>query len=349
MGFDADVVIGLEIHVGLSTESKLFCGCAVDEGEPNSLTCPICLGMPGSKPKLNRKAVEYAIRLCLSLGCEVAPLMMFSRKTYFYPDMSKNYQITQYEVPLGSNGVLELSDGKVVGIERVHVEEDPASLVHAGSIRDSPFVLVDYNRSGHPLCEVVTRPEMHSPEEARDFMRQLINVLNYLGIFDPKRCIIKADANISIKESGYVRAEVKNISGFKDIERALGYEIARQRQAVAEDKVIIQETRGFDASSGTTFSMRTKETEDDYGYILDPDLVEYVVGEGWKKDIAASMPELPKEKRERYEKELGLSSDDAHVLASDYQLVLLFERLDIDPVLAARWIRREFVRVINYH
>ncbi|MEM4271944.1 MAG: Asp-tRNA(Asn)/Glu-tRNA(Gln) amidotransferase GatCAB subunit B, partial [Candidatus Pacearchaeota archaeon] len=195
--FTSDVVIGLEIHVQLNTDSKLFCGCATQgSDEPNTRTCEVCLGMPGSKPVLNKKAVEYALKLCLALGCKIAPDLVFSRKSYFYPDMSKNYQITQYEMPLGTNGEVLLSSGKKISIKRVHIEEDPAALVHTEGA-----VLVDYNRSGNPLVEIVTEPDIKSAEEARDFMKQLITILNYLGIFDIDNCIIKADANVSVKET----------------------------------------------------------------------------------------------------------------------------------------------------
>ncbi|MEE9525113.1 MAG: Asp-tRNA(Asn)/Glu-tRNA(Gln) amidotransferase GatCAB subunit B, partial [Candidatus Woesearchaeota archaeon] len=245
MKFTTDIVIGLEIHVELATDTKLFCGCATSgSDEPNSRTCEVCLGMPGSKPVLNKKAIDYALRLCLALGCKISPELIFSRKNYFYPDMAKNYQISQYEIPLGVGGKLRLGSGKTVGITRVHMEEDPAALTHPAGMEKSSFVLVDYNRSGDPLVEVVTEPDLESPEEAREFMKHLITILNYINIFDVNRCIIKADANISIKESKYTRVEIKNITGFKEIERALKYEVERQKQNTNE---IVQETRAWDA------------------------------------------------------------------------------------------------------
>ena len=222
--FSNSIVIGLECHVELNTNTKLFCSCpAKGSEEPNTRTCPTCLGMPGSKPVLNKKAVEFALKLCLALNCKISPELIFSRKSYFYPDMAKNFQISQYEIPLGKEGKLNLSNGKEIGITRVHMEEDPASLVHPSGMQKSAYVLVDYNRSGNPLLEIVTKPELSSAAEARDFMKQLINVLNYLEIFDENYNIIKADANISIRESGFVKAEVKNITGFKEIEKALNY------------------------------------------------------------------------------------------------------------------------------
>ena len=183
--FTSDIIIGLEVHIELDTKTKLFCGCATKGSEePNARTCVVCLGMPGSKPVLNKKSVEFALKLCLALGCEISPELIFSRKSYFYPDMAKNYQISQYEIPLGKNGKLKLSDGKVIGITRVHMEEDPASLVHPAGIKESAYVLVDYNRSGNPLVEIVTEPDLTGPDEARVFLKQLITVLEYLEIFN---------------------------------------------------------------------------------------------------------------------------------------------------------------------
>jgi aspartyl-tRNA(Asn)/glutamyl-tRNA(Gln) amidotransferase subunit B len=350
--FTSDIVIGLEIHAELATDSKLFCGCPTHgSDEPNSRTCPVCLGMPGSKPVLNKKAVEYALKLCIALGCDISPELIFSRKSYFYPDMAKNYQITQYEIPLGKKGKLNLKEGKKVAITRVHMEEDPAALVHIGSMEKSPFVMVDYNRSGDPLVEIVTEPELNSPEEARDFMKQLITVLNYLGIFETGRCIIKADANISIKESGYKRVEIKNITGFKEIERALNFEVDRQKNETAESRDIVQETRAWDSERGITFSMRQKETEEEYGYILDPDLTVTEITDELIKDVKAAMPELAQDKILKYIEKYGISKIDAEVIAQERLLAELYEKVakEIDPVLAAKWLRRELVRVMNYN
>ncbi|MEA3515524.1 MAG: Asp-tRNA(Asn)/Glu-tRNA(Gln) amidotransferase subunit GatB [Nanoarchaeota archaeon] len=350
--FKTDIVIGLEIHIELATDSKLFCSCAThaDKDEPNTRTCPVCLGHPGSKPVLNKKAVDYALRLCLALGCEIAPELVFSRKSYFYPDMSKNYQITQYEIPLGEKGSIRLSDGVKIGINRVHMEEDPAALVHPAGMTGSTFVLIDYNRSGDPLCEVVTEPELTSPEQARDFMKQLINILRYLGIFDVNRCIIKADANVSVKESGYQRVEMKNITGFKDIERALKYEIQRQKKVLKDGAVIKNETRAWDGQYGVTRSLRSKETEADYGYIIDPDLVPIDITKEWVDEVKGKMPELPDEKVKKFMNKFKLSLDDARVISADKDMAELFEEVvgDVDAVFAAKWIRRELVRCLNY-
>jgi aspartyl-tRNA(Asn)/glutamyl-tRNA(Gln) amidotransferase subunit B len=346
--FTSDIVIGLEIHCELNTKTKLFCSCPTHGNEePNTRTCPVCLGHPGSKPVLNKKAVEFALKLCIALNCEISPELIFSRKSYFYPDMAKNYQITQYEIPLGKKGKLRLGNGKEIGITRVHMEEDPASLVHPAGMKESAYVLVDYNRSGNPLVEIVTEPELTSPDEARDFMKQLIGVLNYLEIFDINEGIIKADANISIKESCYKRVEIKNITGFKEIEKALLYEVKRQKEVVK----IEQETRSWDSERGITFSLRKKETEEDYGYIIDTDLVVTEIEGKWIKEIKKHMPELSQDKVKKFVHKCKIKKEDAEILASDRQLAEMFERVskEINPLLAAKWLRRELVRVLNYN
>ena len=364
--FTSDVVIGLEVHIELATETKLFCHCpthnnhgkdsgikqsGINEDIPNSRTCPVCLGHPGSKPVLNRKAVDYALMLCHALGCKIAPELVFSRKSYFYPDMSKNYQITQYELPLGEKGSMKLSDSSKIGITRVHMEEDPAAMVHPAGMANSKYVLVDYNRSGDPLCEIVTEPELTSPEQARDFMKKLITIIRYLGIFDINRCIIKADANISVKESRYTRVEIKNITGFKDIEKALNYEIIRQKKDIKEGQMIRAETRAWDSQYGVTRSMRLKETEADYGYIIDPDLVPIEITDDWIKKTKDKMPEMPDDKVKKYMHDFRLAREDAEVITADKELAEMLEAVakETDPVLAAKWIRRELVRCLNYN
>ena len=348
--FTTNIVIGLEIHCELNTKTKLFCRCqkANKEDLPNSKCCPICLGHPGSKPVLNKKAVEFALKLCLALNCEISPELIFSRKSYFYPDMSKNYQISQYEIPLGKNGKLRLSNGKEIGITRMHMEEDPASLIHPAGLKESAYVLVDYNRSGNPLVEIVTEPELTSPDEARDFMKQLITVLNYLEIFDINEGIIKADANISIKESGYKRVEIKNITGFKEIERALLYEVKRQKE---EAHKIEQETRSWDSERGITFSLRKKETEEDYGYIIDTDLTLVEITGKWLNEIKKQMPELAQDKVKKFIQKHKLKKEDAEIIAAEKQLAEMFEKVaeEIDPLLAAKWLRKELLRVLNYN
>lgn len=350
MKFTSDVVIGLEIHAELATDSKLFCGCATHgDDTPNSRTCPVCLGHPGSKPVINKKAIDYALKLCLALKCDINKELIFSRKSYFYPDLAKNYQISQFDIPLGEKGNLALRSEKNIGITRVHMEEDPASLIHPSGMQSSNYVLVDYNRSGDPLCEIVTEPDLDSPEQARDFMKQLITVLNYLEIFDVDRCVIKADANISIKESGYVRSEIKNITGFKEIERALFYEVERQKQAIKDNEKLVQDTRSWDTSTGTTRRMRTKETEADYGFILDPDLVKIEITDTWLDEIKITMPELAQDKSLKFKKKYKLDKEFSHILAQDKLLAELFEKVaeEIDPIMASKWLRHELLRVLN--
>src|SRR3989338_5589896 len=347
--FTSDIVIGLEIHCELNTKTKLFCGCPTKGSEePNTRTCPVCLGMPGSKPILNKKTVEFALKLCLALGCEISTELIFSRKSYFYPDMAKNYQISQYEIPLGKKGKLRLGDGNEIGITRVHMEEDPASLVHPAGMKESSYVLVDYNRSGNALVEIVTEPELKSPDEARDFMKQLITVLNYLEIFDSNNGIIKADANVSIKESGYTRVEIKNITGFKEIERALMHEVNRQQE---EAHKIEQETRSWDSERGITFSLRKNETEEDYGYIIDTDLTLVEITGKWLNEIKKQMPELAQDKVKKFIQKHKLKKEDAEIIAAEKQLAEMFEKVaeEINPILAAKWLRKELLRVLNYN
>ncbi|MBT7902462.1 Asp-tRNA(Asn)/Glu-tRNA(Gln) amidotransferase subunit GatB [Candidatus Woesearchaeota archaeon] len=359
MKFTTPIVIGLEIHLQLATKTKLFCSCPCqpekkttnsdNKENPNTRTCPICLGHPGSKPVFNKKVLEFSTKLALALNCNISKNLIFSRKSYFYPDLAKNYQITQYELPLGENGFLQLPNGKKIGITRVHIEEDPASLIHQGSIDTSSFTLVDYNRSGNPLCEIVTEPDIQSPEEARDFLNALIAIVKYLNIFNSENCIVKADANISIKESGYVRSEVKNISGFKEIERALFYEVDRQKNAFEKKEAFVQDTRAWDSNKGLTFRMRTKETEADYGYILDPDLVAIPLTDEYINKIKSKLPELPFEKSKKFVNDFKINKEDAHILAQEKSLAELFEKVatQVDPILAAKWLRHELNKVLN--
>ncbi len=336
---ETDIVIGLEVHVQLKTQTKLFCSCPTEAQEPNTSICVTCIGHPGSKPVLNEKALEYATKLSLALGCKIAPTVTFSRKTYFYPDLVKNFQITQYEDPLGEEGQIILDDKKVVKIQRVHLEEDPGAI-----IREANSVLVDYNRSGIPLCEIVTAPDISSPAEAREFMKKLMNILGYLGIFDQDTCIIKADANVSIKEKNYTRVEIKNITGFKEIERALNYEVQRQKE-----QDVKLETRGWDAEKGITTHMRSKETEEDYGYIIEPDLPIFEISQDWIRTVQESIPELGEQRAARWVSEWSIDETDAKIIAADIEVAELYEKIakKVDPVFAAKWTRREVLRLLN--
>jgi len=346
---ETSVMIGLEVHAYLKTKSKLFCSCSSEvTSVPNSQVCPICLGHPGSKPVLNEVVVALATKVGLALKCKINQNFFFSRKTYFYPDMCMNYQITQYEVPICGAGELVLPSGKKIRIRRAHIEWDPAALIHPNGMGKSNYVLIDYNRSGLPLIEIVTEPDISSPVEAREFMNTLENILNYLQVLRPSTTL-KADCNVSIK--GGNRVEIKNVSGFAAAEKALSYEISRQKNEVKMGKVIEQHTRAFNAESGVTNELRKKETEEDYGYIFDPDLVRISLEEDFVQNIKSSMPELPREKEERLKKQFGFSDFDSRVLCGDYYLGLLFDemvKLKSNPSISARLLIREVLSVLNH-
>ena len=337
------IIVGLECHVTINkgVKTKLFCGCALppEEAKPNTYTCPTCLALPGAKPRPNKRVIEQAVKVALALHCTIQSPIIFSRKTYFYPDLPSNYQRTQYEVPLGKNGYLMLDSGKKIRIERIHIEEDPGALIHQGSI-----TLIDYNRSGTPLCEIVTDPDLSSGKEAREFLNKLQTIVEYIEIFDPITGTLKADANVNIP--GHLHTEIKNIGGFKDIEDAIEYEA--KRQAELDSPIKIRETRRWDPEKKMTIFMRSKEGEADYGYIADTDLVPITITKAMQEQ---EMPELPEQKKERYSKELKLKGDDAHVIISNVSLMRAYEEAikKIDPQFAAEWMRREVTRVLTYN
>ncbi len=341
------VMIGLECHVQLNTETKLFCGCRTQAEEPNSACCPVCLGHPGSKPVLNAKALDYALKVAASLGCEINKEFFFSRKTYFYPDMSKNFQITQYEIPLGLKGSVTLSSGKKIGITRVHLEEDPAALVHESGMATSNFSLVDYNRSGIPLVEVVTEPDLSSPQEARDFLDQLTTILSYLKVYSATTGTLKADCNVSVY--GHNRVEVKNVTGKKGVEKALAFEIARQKNLLLNNKNIVRETRAFDEKTMTTKATRSKETEDDYGYIFEGDLTAFTLTEQDLESLKKALPELHDAKAKMFMQQFSLDNYTANVLSGNFALGNLFEQVakEVAPELAAKFLTRELMAVVN--
>ncbi len=328
--------IGLEIHTQLNTNSKVFCSCPTTGDEnPNTRVCEVCTGLPGSKPVLNKEALHQAVKVALALSCKISPETFFSRKNYFYPDLTKNYQISQYEIPIGINGKLEN-----IRIKRVHLEEDPGALIHKGSI-----TLIDYNRSGIPLIEIVTEPDFKSPNEARLFLRKLITILEYLNIYTRKsEATMKADANISTTGE---KVEIKNVTGLKEIERALDYEAARQEKDPAKQ----QETRGWNPEKGITFLQRTKEEEADYGYIFDSDLPKIEISKDLQEEIKKQIPELSLEKVSRFKKQYNIQAEDAETLAAEKTLAELFEQVaaDIDPILAAKWLRRDLIKVLHYN
>ncbi len=339
--------IGLEIHVALTTQTKLFCGCPNKiVKEPNTLTCPQCIGLPGSKPRLNAKAVEYGIRIGLALDCSFPEEMFFSRKSYFYPDMGKNFQITQYEIPIAAKGVLTVNK-KPINITRINLEEDPARIVHIGTITKAEYMLLDYNRSGVPLCEIVTAPDFADTKEVRNFLQELSSILEYLGVYDPEvEGSMRIDANISVAET---RVEIKNISGFKDVEKALSYEIVRQQNLIRRGEKIAMETRAWDDVSGVTRPLRKKETEEDYGYIFEPDLPRVAIKKEKIQDIKKHLPELASHKVKRYEG-MGVTEELAVSITSDPSLADMFEQVskDVNIQLAARWFAGEIQKTLNY-
>ncbi len=330
-----EVVIGLEVHAQLKTESKIFAPDSTKFGaEPNSQTCPITLGMPGVLPVLNKEVVNMAILTGLALNCEIPARCKFDRKQYFYPDLPKGYQISQYDEPVCAKGSLKLSNGKVIGITRAHLEEDAGKLVHAGAdgLAGSSYSLVDLNRAGTPLLEIVSEPDMRSSDEAKEFMETLRNIVRYIGVCDGnlEEGSMRCDANISVmprgsKEYG-TRAEIKNVNSFRALQRAIEYEIDRQIDIVEEGGKVVQETRLWDDNAGITCSMRGKEDAHDYRYFPEPDLIPLEISREWVEKIRLAMPELPEQKRERYTA-LGLSDYDAGVIVEQMNLALFFDEV----------------------
>lgn len=348
------VKIGLEVHVQLNKlKTKVFCGCTTDyhNDPPNSHVCPVCLGLPGSLPVINKKAVEAAIKVGLALNCKIEEHTQFYRKNYYYPDLPKGFQITQYDFPISSQGyiMIEGEDGEhKVRITRAHMEEDPGRLVHEGTIDKSKYTLIDYNRSGMALLEVVSEPDLRSPKEARRYLDKLRNILEYLDVFDGNlEGALRVDANISIM--GGQRAEVKNISSHKGAERALLYEIVRQKNVVRRGGVVVQETRHFDEAREITLSMRTKEEAHDYRYFPEPDLVPLKISE-WAPAIKETLPELPDARRLRFVEQYGIMDDHAKALTSELKLAVFYEDVakKTDPKMAAVWIVDVLKGELNY-
>jgi len=364
------VVIGLEVHVQLETDTKIFCGCSTestDDEEPNTRTCPTCLGLPGALPVLNEAAVEAAVKVGKAIDADIPETTTFHRKNYYYPDLPKNFQLTQYDAPICQSGELEVrvdSDPRTIGITRAHLEEDPGSLQHAGgSIENATHTLVNYNRAGTPLMEIVTEPDFRSPAETRAFLAKLEEVLEYLGVFDPTRDgSLRVDANVSlvpesdVADDGTIteaaladanRAEVKNISSHKGAEQALAYEVTRQENVLRRGREIEQETRHWDEARGVTVSMRSKEAEKDYRYFREADLPALEVSD-WKAEIP--IPELPDARRERFREEYGLDRESASKLTSTKAVADFFEDVaeSFDPELAATWVADNLLGELNY-
>ena len=361
---DYDTVIGLECHVELSTATKMFCPCAnVFGGEPNTNTCPVCLGHPGTLPVPNREAIARIITIGLAVGSAIAPRSLFHRKNYFYPDMPKNYQISQYDLPVCVGGSLEidLADGstRTIGITRVHMEEDTGKTQHAsasGRIHDATHASVDFNRAGVPLVECVSEPDMRTPEEAAAYLRELRATLEVLGVSDVKmeEGSLRCDANVSLRPAGTdalgTKVEVKNMNSIRSLERALVFEIERQTAALDAGESIVQETRHWDEDAGATLSLRTKEEAFDYRYFPEPDIPAMEPDVAWIDELRSRVPELPRARRMRYANEWGLKPAVAAVLVADGTSVELFEGAvadGADPVAAANWVTQDVAALRN--
>lgn len=352
-----EVVIGLEVHAQLKTKSKIFAPDKNEFGqEPNTLTSPITFGMPGVLPVLNKECVNMGILTGLALNCEIPSRCKFDRKQYFYPDLPKGYQISQYDEPICVNGHIEI-DGKRIGITRAHLEEDAGKLVHAGAngIAGSTYSLVDLNRAGTPLLEIVSEPDMRSSEEAKNYMEELRNIVRYIGVCDGnlEEGSMRCDANISIMPKGSkefgTRAEIKNVNSFAALQRAIEYEIERQIEIVEEGGEVVQETRLWDDASRETRSMRGKEDAHDYRYFPEPDLMPLEISREWVEEIRAKMPELPNQKRKRYQ-EIGLSEYDASVIVEQMGLALFFDKvleLGANPKTAVNFIMGEITAYLK--
>ncbi|MCU0592857.1 MAG: Asp-tRNA(Asn)/Glu-tRNA(Gln) amidotransferase subunit GatB [Desulfobacterales bacterium] len=350
-------VIGLEVHAQLKTHTKIFCGCSTRFGaEPNTQTCPVCLGMPGVLPVLNRTVVDFTLRMALATGCTIAPESRFARKNYFYPDLPKGYQISQYELPIAESGRIDIEiEGRPqrVRIRRIHMEEDAGKLSHDPQ---RPVSRVDLNRTGVPLIEIVSEPDIGSPAAAGAYLRKLRAIVRYLGICDGnlEEGSFRCDANVSIRPRGSsglgTRTELKNLNSFRFVEKAIEYEINRQKDVLLDGGAIVQETRLWDSSCSQTFSMRSKEEAHDYRYFPDPDLLPLMIDTDWIDRIRQTLPELPDARRDRFVEQLGLPAYDAGVLTSDRELADYFEECLADvpkPKPVANWIMGPLLGLLN--
>jgi aspartyl-tRNA(Asn)/glutamyl-tRNA(Gln) amidotransferase subunit B len=349
-------VIGLEVHVQLLTTTKIFCSCSTRFGaRPNTNVCPVCLGMPGALPVLNQKAVEFATLAAMALNCRINETSIFARKNYFYPDLPKGYQISQYDKPLAEHGYIEVSSSgkkKKIGITRVHLEEDAGKSLHEGFPEAAEKTAIDLNRTGVPLIEIVSEPDIATPDEAYEYLTRLKEIILYTGVSDcnMEEGSLRADANVSVRPRGQkefgTKTEIKNVNSFRFIREALEYEIGRQIDVIASGGKIIQETRLYNANEGKTYGMRSKEQAHDYRYFPEPDLLPLVVDEKWKAEIARALPELPETRRARMVKEYGVTDYDAQVLTVSKSLADQFEeaaRAAKNPKRVANLVQSELV------
>ncbi|MDY6083913.1 MAG: Asp-tRNA(Asn)/Glu-tRNA(Gln) amidotransferase subunit GatB [Dialister sp.] len=356
-----EVVIGLEVHTELKTKTKIFCGCRSSFGaDPNTNVCPVCLGLPGVLPVLNKQVLAYAVRAGLALNCEISRFSKFDRKNYYYPDLPKNFQTSQFDLPICGPGHLDIEvDGKKrrIGITRAHMEEDAGKLVHHGtSITDSDYSLVDYNRTGTPLLEIVSEPDMRSAKEAVAYMEKMRAILQYVGVSDCKmeEGSLRCDANVSVRPVGQkelgTKTEIKNINSFKGVGRAIEYEAIRQAELLEEGGKVIQETRTWDEKEGVTKSMRTKEEANDYRYFPEPDLVPFTVTDEYIETIRRDLPELPDARKERYVSDFGLSDEDAEAMIIDKDRADYFEvmvQAGADPKASVNWLMGDFAKQLS--
>ena len=356
-----EAVIGLEVHTELQTKTKIFCSCRTSFGaDPNTNVCPVCLGLPGVLPVLNKKVLEYVVRAGLALNCEISRFSKFDRKNYYYPDLPKNFQTSQFDLPICEHGYLDVEvegEKRRIRITRAHMEEDAGKLVHHGtSITDSDYSLVDYNRTGTPLLEIVSEPDMRSAKEAVAYMEKMRAILQYVGISDCRmeEGSLRCDANVSVRPVGQkelgTKTEIKNINSFKGVERAIEYEAMRQAELLEDGGKVVQETRTWDEKEGVTKSMRTKEEANDYRYFPEPDLVPFTVSDEYIENIRKSLPELPDARKERYMKEFGLSSEDAVFMTNDKATADYFEAA-VDagayPKACVNWLMGEFASQLS--